>query len=188
MKLIVGLGNPGKVYSETRHNIGSFIIKSLAKELGADLKKGIFSSSLSAKIKIGAEEVILATPLVFMNLSGSPVAALVKKYRIVLNQLLVVFDDLDLELGRIKLKAGGSSAGHKGLESIIGALGDRQFLRLRVGIGRPKDANADISRYVLSPFLKKEKKTVQEVVECSCTAIKTWISQGTTQTMNLFNR
>jgi PTH1 family peptidyl-tRNA hydrolase len=188
MKLIVGLGNPGRAYSETRHNIGSSIVKSLAKEYKVSLRRGIFSSSLSGKARIAGKDVLLALPLVFMNLSGSAVAALVKKHKIDLSELLVVFDDLDLEPGRLKLKSDGSSAGHRGLESVIRALGNAQFCRLRIGIGRPKNCDADISRYVLSRFLKKEEKIMALAVETASQAVRTWVIEGISKTMNIFNR
>jgi len=188
MKLIIGLGNPGRVYSETRHNIGSSIIKALAKECRVSLKRGIFSSALSAKARIKGVDAVLAMPVLFMNLSGAAVSALVKKHKINLDDLLVVLDDLDLELGKLKLKADGSCAGHRGLESVIKALGSSQFCRLRVGIGRPQNSGADISNYVLSPFLKKEKEAAAQAAEKACEAIKTWVSEGISKTMNTFNK
>jgi len=188
MRLIVGLGNPGKVYSQTRHNIGSSIVKAIAKEYKVSLKKGIFSSCLNARLRILDQDVILAVPLVFMNLSGDAVRSLVKKHRVALENLLVVFDDLDLELGRLKVKPDGSSGGHNGLKSIISSLGSQNFCRLRIGIGRPQDQRADIARYVLSPFSKKEKNIVEQVTEISCQVVEFWVSQGISKTMNIFNQ
>jgi PTH1 family peptidyl-tRNA hydrolase len=188
MKLIVGLGNPGRVYQGTRHNIGSYVVKALAKEYNVSLKKGIFASSLSGKANIFGQEVILAVPLVFMNLSGIAVNSLIKKHKIDLENLMVVFDDLDLELGSSRIRADGSSGGHKGLQSLISALRNSKFARLRIGIGRPKAKGTDIVKYVLSPFSQKEKKIMQEVTENCCLALKVWISSGISKTMNIFNR
>lgn len=199
MKLIVGLGNPGRVYRGTRHNIGSSVVKALAKEYNVTLRRGIFASCLSGKARIEGQDVILAVPLVFMNLSGIAVSSLIKKCKIDLphspaaqerglENLMVVFDDLDLELGSLRLRPDGSSGGHKGLESLISALGSSKFARLRIGIGRPKAASTDIVKYVLSPFSQKEKKIMQEITEICCLALKVWVSSGISKTMNIFNK
>lgn len=187
MKLIVGLGNPGKIYIDSRHNIGFSVVRNLAKIYKATLKRDGGTLSLSAKIKIGRESAILAVPFNFMNLSGVSIAALVKKYKIDLVNLLVLCDDLDLEFGRMKIKARGSSAGHRGLESIIEALGSRSFARLRIGIGRaPK--NVDPAEYVLSVFTKKEKFFMEEITERAIDCCRFWVSEGIEKTMNIFNR
>jgi PTH1 family peptidyl-tRNA hydrolase len=188
MKLIVGLGNPGRVYQGTRHNIGSSVVKALAKEYNVSLKRGIFSSSLSAKVRIEGQDVILAVPLVFMNLSGIVVSSLIKKHKINLENFIVVFDDLDLELDRLRLRTGGSSGGHKGLNSIISVLGSSKFARLRIGIGRPKDRSTDIVKYVLSPFSQIELRIMRKVTENCCLALKLWVSLGISKTMNIFNK
>jgi len=188
MKLIVGLGNPGRNYLGTRHNIGSLAVKSLAGELALSLKKGFLSSSESAKAKIEDEEVLLAVPRVYMNLSGEAVRQLVRKHRIALEDLLVVHDELDLDLGRVKLKSGGSAGGHNGLKSIIGSLGDENFSRLRIGIGRPQRDGADMAEYVLSSFAKKDKGPVEQAVLDSVVTMKLWVKDGISKTMNAVNR
>lgn len=188
MKLIIGLGNPGKFYEQTRHNIGSAVVKELGKNRKAVLKRGLFGSSLNAKLRISGEECILAVPLSYMNLSGPAVRSLVKKHKIALADLIVVHDELDLEPGRIKLKSGGSSGGHNGLESVIAALASPDFCRLRIGIGRPEHKDADISGYVLSGFRKSEKQTIEETIEKSCQALELWVRTGAEQTMNVINR
>jgi PTH1 family peptidyl-tRNA hydrolase len=188
MKLIVGLGNPGKNYLGTRHNIGSLAVRSLAIEFALSLKKGFLSSSESAKAKIEDEEVLLAVPRVYMNLSGESVRQLVKKHRISLEDLLVVHDELDLDQGRVKLKSGGSAGGHNGLRSIIGSLGDEGFSRLRIGIGRPQHNNADMAEYVLSSFGRKDKELVEQMVLDSIVAMKSWVKDGISKTMNAVNR
>lgn len=187
MKLIVGLGNPGKEYIDTRHNIGFTVIDVLSKEYGIKLKGEAGLYSLVAKGKIEGNDIVLAKPLTFMNLSGVAVKALIKRYKLDLADLLVVCDDMDLELGRLKIRPQGSSAGQKGVGSIIEYLETDNFTRLRIGIGRP-GGNIDPSRYVLSPFNKKEKQNSQEAIEKACQCCQAWITDGTAKAMNIFNR
>lgn len=187
MKLIVGLGNPGVIYAGSRHNVGSSVIKALSRTYKITLKndKGVFA--LTGKVKIAAETVLLAIPLTFMNLSGAAVSALLKKYKINLNSLLVVCDDLDLEFGRLKIKARGSSGGHRGLESIIDSLGSQEFCRLRIGISKATK-NIDVSEYVLSPFRRREKEKVKEIIREAIQCCRAWVEKGIAESMNLFNR
>jgi peptidyl-tRNA hydrolase, PTH1 family len=188
MKLIVGLGNPGKKYENTRHNIGSAAVKEFGKRHKLLLKRGLFGSSLSARLKIKGLDCILAVPLSYMNLSGPAVKALVRKHKVDLSDLIVVHDELDLEAGKLKVKVGGSSGGHNGLESIIGVLGSNEFCRLRIGIGRPGNKDFDIADYVLSTFKKGESAPVLEAIEKSCQALESWVEAGAQQTMNNINR
>ena len=187
MKLIVGLGNPGRLYADSRHNIGFSTVKALAKIYKISLKKESGNSSLSGRVKIGGQNVILATPLTFMNLSGIAVSGLLKKYRIDLADLLVVLDDVDLEFGRLKLRPSGSSGGQRGLQSIIDSIGSQGFARLRIGIGRPQQ-NLQTSQYVLSPFHKKEKEQVGQTIERAAQCCQAWVRKGVTETMNIFNQ
>ena len=187
MKLIVGLGNPGRIYTESRHNIGFSVIKALSKIYKIPLKKDN-TFSLSGKGKIKGDNLILALPLGFMNLSGIALSALIKKYKIDLDNLLVVCDDLDLDFGVIKIRPSGSSAGHRGLESIIDSLGSQGFARLRIGIGGPLRHNTDASSFVLSPFTKKEKGKIKEIIENACDCCRVWAVKGITESMNIFNR
>jgi len=187
VKLIVGLGNPGRIYTESRHNIGFSVIKALSKIYKIPLKRDN-TFSLSGKGKVGFENLILALPLGFMNLSGIAVSALIKKYKIDLDNLLIVCDDLDLDFGVIKIRPSGSSGGHRGLRSIIDSLGSQGFSRLRVGIGRPLRHNTDASSFVLSPFTKKEKGRIKEIIENACDCCRTWVRKGITESMNIFNR
>lgn len=186
MKIIVGLGNPGLAYSGSRHNIGSAIVKSLAVVLKAVLKRdnSVFSSVGAAKL--GQHKIILALPQTFMNLSGRAVSALLKKFKGAPSGLLVVCDDLDLELGRMKIRPSGSSGGHRGLLSIIEHLGTENFSRLRIGIGRPKNA-ADAADYVLRGFLRSQKMLVQKVREDAVNCCLSWEEKGVVETMNMFN-
>lgn len=188
MKLIVGLGNPGISYRGTRHNIGSYIVRAFAHDNRADLKRGLFSNSMSAKVKIEGHESILALPLVYMNLSGLAVSSLVKKHRIALEDLLIVSDDIDMELGALRIRPSGSSGGHNGLQSVIDCLGSQDFARLKVGIGRPPSKSADVAEYVLSEFSRKEKEEIKDIAEEAAGIIKSWIIDGMSKTMNIFNR
>lgn len=188
MKLIVGLGNPGRIYAGSRHNIGYSVVKLIAQDYGVTLKKESRIPALSGRFSLGNEGVLLALPLTFMNLSGLAVSSLVKKYKISLGNLLVVCDDLDLEFGRIRLKDSGSSAGHRGVESVIEALKSSEFSRLRIGIGRPTiSPYIDVSEYVLSPFTETERKQVRQIIEKAVASSQAWVTKGITETMDIFN-
>ena len=187
MKLIVGLGNPGKIYIDSRHNIGFSVIKALAKNYKIPFKKEPNSLSFNGKGRLNGQNAILAMPFTFMNLSGMAVAALLKKYRVDLENLLVVLDDLDLRLGRMKLRPLGSSAGHRGLQSIINSVGSQGFARLRIGIGRPKQ-DIDLAEYVLSPFMRKEKEQARQIIEDATQCCAMWVIKGITETANIFNQ
>lgn len=197
MKLIVGLGNPGKAYGNSRHNIGFLIIDNLAKKYAIKLKRAFGACALAVKGEIEGHPVALAEPLTYMNLSGRAVGALVKKYKVSRKDLLIVCDDLDLDFGRIKIKSGGSSGGHRGLESVIGSLGGIDFGRLRIGIGRPANEtvagrpphkNEDVTDYVLAPFDKEEKKSTGKIIDTACECIGTWITEGMEKAMSTFNK
>ena len=188
MKLIIGLGNPGRAYADTKHNIGFSIVKALSQTHKIPLKKDSGTFSLSGRGKIEGQNVILAIPLTFMNLSGIAIGSLRKIYKIDLINILVVCDDLDLGFGRIKIRHKGSSGGHRGLKSIIDSLRSEDFWRLRIGIGRPilKD-NIDVAGYVLSPFNKKEKDQVKEIIGRACDCCRAWVAKGIVESMNIFN-
>ncbi|MDD5281211.1 MAG: aminoacyl-tRNA hydrolase [Candidatus Omnitrophica bacterium] len=186
MKLIVGLGNPGLVYGGSRHNIGFMVVKSLARSLKIVFKRDSSVSALIGKTNCGRYNLVLALPQTFMNLSGIAVRALLKKYKVSPQELLVVCDDLDLELGRVKIRPHGSSGGQRGMASIIEHLGTQEFNRLRIGIGRPKDP-ADAARYVLAGFLRKEKAIVEEAKEDAVRCCLSWVEKGIIMTMDSFN-
>lgn len=186
MKLIVGLGNPGLIYAGSRHNIGFAVLKSLASSLKVTFKRNNSVSALVAMAKLGQQDLVLAMPQTFMNLSGVAVKSLLKKFKARVEDLLVVCDDLDLELGRMKIRQLGSSGGQRGLVSIIEHLGTQNFNRLRIGIGRPKNA-ADAAEYVLSGFSRKEKTIAQEVKVDALNCCMCWADKGIVETMNTFN-
>ncbi len=186
MKLIVGLGNPGLIYSASRHNIGFRVIKTLTGALKIPLKRERLVYALVGKGSYGGQTIVFALPQTFMNLSGQAVKALVKKFKVEPEDLLVVCDDLDLDLGRIKIRPHGSSGGQRGLNSIIEVLGRSDFNRLRVGIGRPP-RSLDAADYVLASFAKKEKAIVEDVNTLAGDCILSWAEKGIVKTMELFN-
>lgn len=184
MKLIVGLGNPGFKYSKTRHNIGFQVVNRLAS-------KYEYSSSQKCEAIIGEgriqnKKVVLAQPLTYMNESGKAVKCLVKKYNLDLNDILIIYDDLNLEVDRIRLRTSGSSGGHNGMKSIINQLSSTDFSRLRVGIGRP-EYGFDIANYVLSKFTTEEKEIIDKTLDAAVKAVETFIKFGPEKTMNKFN-
>lgn len=187
MKLIVGLGNPGDIYAGSRHNIGFSLIKSLAKSHKIALKNDRAAFSLSGRGRIGGQNIMLAMPLTFMNLSGEAVRSLLKRYRIPADDLLVVCDDLDLEFGRLKIRPAGSSGGHRGLESIIGSLDNTKFARLRIGIGKPLQSR-DAAEYVLENFTAEEKKEIKQIIGMASDCCLVWLKRGITEAMNIFNK
>ena len=196
MKLIVGLGNPGQLYKYNRHNIGFLLIDRLADSFGVKTRLDTGVKSSLVKVRIKKEDVILARPLCYMNLSGEPVALLVKKYHIEFKRdLLVLFDDLDLDWGRIRIKPRGSSGGHKGVESIIKALGSSEFASLRIGISKPRYPATQYTKlqkkkviaHVLSNLGGKQRKELNEYLGRACDCCEAWVISGIDQAMNQFN-
>jgi len=183
--VLVGLGNPGREYRETRHNVGFMVIDELCKELSVKL------SRMQGKALVGSGvldecKVILAKPQTFMNLSGQSVGSLVKFYKIPLNQLLVILDDLDLPVGTLRIRPGGGSAGNKGLMSIIQQLGTEEFPRMRLGIGRPPGQKGGAD-YVLHEFQSGEMDFVKGVLDKASRAARVFVASGIDQAMNQFN-
>jgi len=186
VKLIIGLGNPGLGYKGTKHNIGFEVVTALAKENNIKLNKRAHFS-LAGKGVLAGVEVILAMPQTYMNLSGKAVGELVRREIKELKDLIVVCDDINIELGRMRIRTMGSSGGHKGLESIIGTLGSDHFARLRVGIATDIH-KGDITNYVLSPFKRKEKRNVAHVVSLAKDAVTCMIEKGIEESMARFNK
>lgn len=187
MRLIVGLGNPGDQYTDSRHNIGFAVVEAFSKEHDGSFKRDRGTFSLTAKVSAAGEDIILARPVTFMNLSGTAVKALLKKYRIAPDNLLVVCDDLDLAFGRLRIRPGGSSAGHRGIDSIIDHLHRNDFSRLRIGIGRPPE-HMEASDFVLTRFSRREKQEIAEAINRACACCESWITQDIEETMNQFNK
>lgn len=185
MKLIVGLGNPGKKYEATRHNIGFVVVSALADKWKIKLNSKVFKSFVG-KGKFFKEDVIIALPQCYMNNSGEVVAPLLSRKKVKLKDLLVICDDVNLSLGIMRIRAKGSSGGHKGLESIIGRLGTGEFSRLRMGIGE-KGLKGNLSDYVLLPFDKNEKQILGEVVNSAVSCCEIWIREDTERAAHYFN-
>lgn len=183
-KLIVGLGNPGERYARNRHNVGFLLLDHLAEKHQLSFARRRFNALL-AEGDIDAQRVILAKPQTFMNLSGQTVSKLSSFYRIPTNDIIIVYDDLDLPLGRIRLRAHGSAGGHHGIESIIAALGRNDFARVRIGIGRPE--SRDDVNHVLGNFSDEEQHVLNETFERALGALELWLRAGIEQAMNQFN-
>lgn len=186
MKLIVGLGNPGLEYGATKHNIGFAVVQALAKEKKIKInKKSHFS--LIGKGKIGSQDVVLAMPQTYMNLSGKAVGELFREEAKDIKDVLVICDDINIELGRIRIRKVGSSGGHKGLESIIHTLGRDDFARLRIGIATDIH-KGDITNYVLAPFKRKEMRNVTHVISMAKDAVICMLEKDIDTAMNSFNK
>jgi PTH1 family peptidyl-tRNA hydrolase len=191
MKLIVGLGNPGKTYACNRHNVGFQSLNYFARHHSIRFDH----RQCHAKVGTGhvrGEKLLLAEPRTFVNLSGQSVAGLVHKHNISLSDLLVIYDDLDLPLGKIRLRQSGSSGGHRGMKSIISTLGGEDFPRIRVGIGRPQPEKQSMSEdavvsYVLSDFSPEEEAIIKPVIARVSEAIDCFLAQGIKAAMNKFN-
>lgn len=183
--LIVGLGNPGREYRNNRHNIGFMVLDQLAKELNLSFGR-VEHKSVVAKGSYQNQPIILAKPQTYMNLSGGAVCSLLRYYRIPLNRLLVVFDDVDLPWETMRLRPAGGSGGHKGVQSIIQALGSEDFPRLRLGIGRPP-GRRQAAHYVLKDFSPTEEEALAFVLQKAVQAILTFVTQGLETAMNRFN-
>jgi peptidyl-tRNA hydrolase, PTH1 family len=186
LKLIAALGNPGRRYAGTRHNIGFDVADALARRHGlewAAAPRGI--DALSARWREG--DMVIAKPLTFMNAGGPAVLGLLRFYKIELPNLLVVVDDVNLELGRLRARAAGSAGGHNGLKSIIDALGTSEFARLRIGVGRG-DARRDLADHVLAKFEPAEQPVVAESVDRAADATALFVADGIEPVMNRFNR
>jgi len=174
--LIVGLGNPGNRYRATRHNIGFMVLEKLATKLEVDLRQKSFNA-LWGKGKIASKNVILAMPQTYMNLSGNAVRQLHAFFKTEISNLIVIHDDLDLSFGSVRLKTGGGNAGHKGLASIEENLGSSEFMRIRLGIGKPVDKSR-IEGYVLEPFGKEELSVLPEIIQWAADAATEIVSSG----------
>ena len=186
MKLIVGLGNPGKRYERTRHNLGFWVVDRLAQQHRVEVKKKLCDALVGEWCDDG-ERIVLAKPQTFMNRSGLTVKGLLHEYYGAAENLLIAYDDLDLPFGRIRIRVKGSAAGHRGILSILENLGDAPFSRLRVGIGRPP-GGVDPADYVLSPFDSEEAAEVDKVVGRAAEALDCILREGSQRAMELYNR
>jgi len=182
IRLVAGLGNPGPRYAGTRHNIGFMVVEYLAAQFGSIWKKSIKWDALTSK----HGDTVLAKPTSFMNRSGYPLVAIAQFYKIAAPEILVVLDDLALPLGRIRIRPGGGTGGHNGLESIITQFGTEEIPRLRIGIGAaPRDGGVD---YVLGRFFEEERPLVKSAIERGVEAVKCAVDNGVVSAMNTFNK
>ncbi|HEX3354462.1 MAG TPA: aminoacyl-tRNA hydrolase [Terriglobales bacterium] len=187
MKLIVGLGNPGMEYQFTPHNLGFLTIDRIANDSGVEVRNRQ-CRALTARTEIGGEPVLLAKPETFMNLSGMSVRELVARHEIrPESDLIVIYDELDLPLGTMRIRQRGSSAGHNGMKSIIAALGTPEVLRIRLGIA-PDRKIADGVKFVLTPFRKSQLKVVDQMLDKAAEAVNIILKEGPAAAMNRFNR
>lgn len=185
MKLIVGLGNPGKKYQETRHNVGFRTLEQLGRRWGDGRVRGQFQGE-TMDARIDAEKAVLLCPLTYMNKSGQSVLAARDFFKIEHDDLLIICDDFNLPLGKLRLRAKGSSGGQKGLADIIRRLGTEEIPRLRIGIGPPPDG-WDVADYVLSKFDKEEEAEMELTLGRAADAVEIWLRDGTETAMNQFN-
>jgi len=192
MRLIVGLGNPGRNYAHNRHNVGFMCLNHFARSHGIrlDKKQGKARTGMG---EVAGHQVIVARPQTYMNLSGQSVSLLMKRFNIDIGSIVVIHDDLDLPLGKIRIRQGSGYGGHKGIESIISYLGSQDLLRIRVGIGRPTTegsieiSEANIVDYVLSDFAPDEEQAIAQVILIVSQAILCLLTEGLTAAMNQYN-
>ena len=185
MKIVVGLGNPGREYAQTRHNVGFMVVEKFAAERSLLFSRRKFRSQIACG-SVAGKEILLVKPQTFMNLSGDSVGPLVRFYKLSLADLLVVYDDVDIPFGNIRLRPFGGSGGHKGLKSIIASLGDDAFPRLRVGISGAASVD-DLSEYVLSRFAAEERLELEGIIQRACDAVEAVLTGPLDKAMNQFN-
>ena len=185
MYLIAGLGNPKRVHKGTRHNIGFMVIDRCGRDLGLSVKKRRFKSRI-AWTKMDGKDVLLVRPLSYMNRSGEAIKAFVDHYGFEIERVLIIHDDLDLPVGRVKIVRQGGVAGHKGVLSIAELLGSANFPRIKVGIGRPLQEEI-IEEYVLKPFYTEQAEVIDRVIEAAVAACGLFVKEGVESAMNTFN-
>jgi peptidyl-tRNA hydrolase, PTH1 family len=186
MEMIIGLGNPGQEYKDTRHNIGFKVVELMIHELGIKFDSKRFQSK-NARTRLEVKDVIFLCPMTYMNLSGSSVRQCADYYKVDIEDILVIHDDLDLPIGRVKIARQGGAGGHKGVQSVINHLGGANFPRVRLGIGRPR-YNEPIETFVLAPFYKDEREIADEMIRIGAEACRSAILDGVEAAMNRINR
>lgn len=185
--LVIGLGNPGPDYANNRHNVGQMVLDVLADRISANFKPHKSNANVAeGRISMGGPKVILAKPGSYMNTSGGPTSSLMKFYDIDINHVIVVHDELDIDAGTVKIKQGGGHAGHNGLRDIISAAGSNEFVRVRVGIGRPP-GRQDAAYFVLKDFSSTERKDLPLLLELSADAVEAIVNKGPLDAMNSVN-
>jgi PTH1 family peptidyl-tRNA hydrolase len=192
VRLIAGLGNPGTKYTGNRHNIGFMCVDRFAYDSNLTFTRSN-SRAIIVEGRIAGHDIVLAKPQTFMNNSGESIGRLVRKFKVKFENLIIVHDDLDLPLGRIRIRLGGSSGGHNGINSIVQHIGNQEFIRVRVGIGRPngqetgKNGEDDVINHVLGDFNAEEKTIMQEVIPCTSEALRCLLTSGLIEAMNKYN-
>jgi PTH1 family peptidyl-tRNA hydrolase len=184
MKIIVGLGNPGREYAATRHNVGFMVVNELARRAGAEGTKKRFRSEIREG-RLRDQKIVLVAPQTYMNLSGHAVREVINWYHAPLEDVLIVFDDMDIPFGQLRIRPSGTAGGHNGLKSIVEQLGTTGIPRLRVGIGRARTAARS---HVLSRFSAEEERALPDLIQSVSDAIELWIVDGMNQSMNEINR
>jgi len=185
--LIAGLGNPGEKYARTRHNAGAMVVDLLCERLGVTLKKTRFVAAAAAEARTGDVPLLLARTTTFMNESGPPIASLARKRDVPAERVVIVHDEIDLPFGALRLKFGGSTAGHNGLESVVSAFRSPNFLRVRIGVGRPPGRQDPIG-YVLSPFASREREDVAVLIGNAADATLALVTDGLPSAQDRYNR
>jgi PTH1 family peptidyl-tRNA hydrolase len=186
VKLIVGLGNPGKQYERTRHNIGFAVLDELARRAEAAFRKPWLAKAETVQAELAGQSVLLAKPVTFMNLSGTAVAPLARKRGLEAADVVVVSDDMELPLGKLRIRARGGAGGHNGLKSVIEQLGSDEFARVRVGIGRSA-GEGDATSHVLGRFSAEERRALEPVIAAAADAVEGILRDGAETAMNKFN-
>jgi len=183
--LVVGLGNPGPEYEDTRHNLGFKVIDELARKHGLTALKSKFNSFIG-EVNIQQQKIILAQPQTFMNSSGPAVRGMMEWYKLLPRHLILIYDDVDLELGQLRLRDRGNAGGHHGVESVIESVGATEFIRIRIGIGR-ESMSGDVSDYVLQKIPSSQRESLDQAVIAAAEAIEAVIADGPVAAMNKFN-
>ncbi len=186
MKLVVGLGNPGKNYERTRHNAGFLVLDELANREKVALRRSWTVPARLGRMRVNDQEVLLVKPATFMNSSGRAVAPIMRKRGLKASDLIIVVDDVELECGRLRIRRAGGTGGHKGLESVIQETGTQDFIRVRIGVG-PRPPGEDLVDYVLAPFSAAEREKMDSVVPRAADAVIGLVCEGLEKTMNEFN-
>lgn len=186
MKLVAGLGNPGRNYDGTRHNVGFVVLDELARRYGLRFEPSR-ASAVEARWRVADEVVLLVKPLTFMNLSGEAIGALLRFYKVAIADLLVVCDDVNLPLGKLRARGAGSEGGHNGLRSVAEHLGTTEYARLRIGVGRG-DMRRDLADHVTARFEPDEQPGIVSAIARAADAVETWSADGLVKMMNAFNR
>jgi len=186
--LVAGLGNPGERYARTRHNAGAMVVERLAARFGVHLRKGRFVPALVAEAKHDGIPLLLATSTTFMNVSGPGLASLANRRHVSVERVVAVHDEIDLGFGALKIKRGGSTAGHHGLDSMVEAFRSADFFRVRIGIGRPRGGRWENVDFLLEPFSKREWEEMDVLIEDAADATLTVIGEGLSAAQDRFNR